>query len=47
VTAADGSYSFTGLPHGSYVVREADESDYEHTYPTTTGGILWPAGVSN
>lgn len=47
ITGADGSYTFSGLDHGVYVVRDVDGPEYEHTYPTTTGGILWPAGVSN
>jgi serine-aspartate repeat-containing protein C/D/E len=47
VTAPDGSYSFVGLPPGAYVVREILETGHEATYPTTTGGILWPSGVSN
>ena len=47
-TAADGSYSFlTDLAPGSYVVRELRHSGREHSYPTTTGGILWPTGTSN
>jgi hypothetical protein len=47
VTAADGSYSFSGLEPGAYVVREVLKSGYEATYPGTTGGTLWPSGVSN
>jgi len=47
VTAADGSYSFSDLSPGAYVVREIVSAGYEHTYPTTVGGILWPDGVSN
>ncbi|NUQ64040.1 MAG: cadherin-like domain-containing protein [Pirellulales bacterium] len=46
-TGADGSYSFAGLTPGAYVVREILGSGYVRTFPTTTGGILWPAGVSN
>jgi hypothetical protein len=47
-TAGDGSYSFTtNLKPGSYVVRALHFSGREHTYPTTTSGVLWPAGVSN
>ncbi len=48
VTGVDGSYSFTtSLAPGSYVVRELRHSGREHSYPTTTSGILWPGGVSN
>ncbi len=47
VTLADGSYSFTDLSPGAYVVREIASAGYEHTYPTTVGGILWPSGISN
>jgi uncharacterized protein (DUF2141 family) len=48
LTAADGTYSFlTDLAPGSYVVRELRHSGREHSYPTTTGGILWPGGTSN
>ena len=46
-TAADGTYAFTGLTPGSYVVRDLLESSRERTYPNTTGGTLWPAGTSN
>jgi serine-aspartate repeat-containing protein C/D/E len=48
VTGLDGSYSFTtDLGPGSYVVRALHHSGTNHTYPTTTGGILMPGGVSN
>lgn len=48
ISAADGTYSFsTTLTPGAYVLRELHHSRREHTYPTTTGGILWPTGVSN
>ena len=48
LTGADGSYSFvTGLAPGAYVVRALYHSGRSHTYPETTGGVLWPAGVSN
>ena len=47
VTLADGSYSFTGLTPGAYVVREVLETGFGHSYPTTTSGTLWPAGTSN
>jgi hypothetical protein len=47
-TGADGTYSFvTNLQPGSYVLRELHPSGTTQTSPTTTGGILWPTGVSN
>lgn len=47
-TGADGGYAFTtDLTPGSYVLRELRHSGREHSYPMTTGGILWPTGVSN
>ncbi len=47
VTAADGSYTFTGLAPGAYVVRDVLAPGYSPTYPGTVGGTLWPQGVSN
>ncbi len=47
VTAADGSYSFTGLTPDAYVIREIASAGYELTFPTTTDGTLWPTGTSN
>lgn len=46
-TGADGSYSFTNLSAGAYVIREIVSAGYSQTSPTTLGGILWPTGVSN
>ena len=46
VTGDDGSYSFTGLTPGAYIVRE-DSNHGPRTYPNNGGGVLWPAGVSN
>lgn len=46
VTGPDGSYSFTELTPGAYIVRE-DSSHGPKTYPENGGGVLWPAGVSN
>ncbi|MEQ1825297.1 MAG: Ig-like domain-containing protein [Pirellula sp.] len=49
VTGDDGSYSFTGLTPGAYIVREdhSGSSGHNHTYPNTGGGTLWPTGISN
>jgi len=47
VDGVDGVYIFTDLAPGAYVVREISTPGYGQTYPTTTGGVLWPAGVSN
>lgn len=47
VTGADGSYSFTDLDPGAYIVRELLIDSETGTYPETTGGILWPSGTSN
>ena len=46
-TSVDGTYSFTGLNPGAYVVRDLLEAGHEHTYPNTVGGTLWPTGTSN
>ncbi|MBL8817101.1 MAG: hypothetical protein JNL58_13820 [Planctomyces sp.] len=46
-TLTDGSYSFTGLTPGAYVVREVIGSGYSHGYPGTRSGDLWPEGTSN
>lgn len=46
-TATDGSYSFQNLIPGAYVVREVVDPSRSHSYPTTTGGTLWPTGTSN
>lgn len=47
VSGSDGSYSFTNLSPGKYVIRSILPADREHTYPSTVGGILWPTGTSN
>ncbi|MFM9066884.1 MAG: SdrD B-like domain-containing protein, partial [Planctomycetota bacterium] len=47
VTASDGSYLFTGLAPGAYVVRQAASSSYNVTFPQTSSGTLWPEGTSN
>lgn len=39
ITLADGSYSFTDLTPGAYVVREVETSGFALTYPTTTGAF--------
>ncbi|MCA9194868.1 MAG: cadherin-like domain-containing protein, partial [Planctomycetales bacterium] len=46
-TLADGSYSFTELEAGAYVVREIVPAGYQQTFPQTVSGILWPEGVSH
>ena len=46
-TGIDGSYSFVGLTPGAYVVREHSSYTAPHTYPTTGGGVLWPAGTDH
>jgi len=47
ITLEDGSYSFTDLSPGAYVVREVVSAGHTQTSPTTLGGTLWPAGFSN
>lgn len=47
VTGDDGSYAFVGLTPGAYVVREEGGVAGPHTYPTTGGGVLWPAGANH
>jgi YDG domain/SdrD B-like domain len=47
ISGPDGSYAFLNLSPGKYVVRSIDPPEHEHTYPTTTGGTLWPPGTSN
>ena len=36
VTAADGSYSFTGLPAGEYIVNEIQQTGWTPTHPIET-----------
>lgn len=47
VTDSDGSYGFSGLAAGAYVLREVTDAGYTQTAPDTVGGILWPAGTSH
>ncbi len=47
LTSDDGSYSFPGLEPGAYVIRQIIDSGHQGTYPSTTGGTLWPDGTSN
>lgn len=47
VTLADGSYAFTDLVPGAYVIREIVAAGHTQSSPTTLGGIMWPSGVSN
>jgi hypothetical protein len=46
-TQSDGSYAFSGLTPGAYVVRQVLDLGHTGTFPATSGGILWPQGVSN
>lgn len=46
-TGEDGSYAFTGLTPGAYIVRERSGFSGRRTYPTTGGGVLMPTGTSN
>ncbi|MCA9135963.1 MAG: tandem-95 repeat protein [Planctomycetales bacterium] len=46
-TDAEGAYHFYDLTPGAYVVRELGEGVGPRTYPTTTGGILWPDGTDH
>lgn len=47
LTAADGSYTFTGLSPDVYIVREVVSDGSFLTFPTTLGGIYWPSGESH
>ena len=47
VSGLDGSYAFTNLSPGKYVIRSILPAEREHSYPGTIGGILWPTGTSN
>ena len=47
ITGSGGSYSFTGLTPGAYVIRTVIGGERHRSYPETGGGILWPAGTSN
>ncbi|MBX7168715.1 MAG: hypothetical protein K1X74_20430 [Pirellulales bacterium] len=47
VTGADGSYAFTGLTPGAYVIRQVLPTGHVYSYPGPTGGTLWPMGTSN
>ncbi|OPY54449.1 MAG: Cna protein B-type domain protein [Methanosaeta sp. PtaU1.Bin112] len=48
VTAADGSYSFTGIAPGSYTVEEAAQSGWTQSYPSTSDSypVTLVSGVS-
>lgn len=39
MTAADGTYTFSGLPADTYVVREVVQTGWEQTFPSNGGGI--------
>ncbi len=47
ITSADGSYTFSGLATGAYVIREVLQPGYSRSYPQSQAGILWPGGTSN
>ena len=47
VTDSAGSYTFTGLASGAYVLREITAPGEMPTAPDTVGGILWPTGTSH
>jgi hypothetical protein len=47
VTAADGTYSFPGLPNGSYSVNETDPAGATSTSPNTIAVTLNGADVPN
>ncbi len=48
VTDANGDYAFTGLPAGTYIVREEPQAGWRQTYPglPATGGHLVAIGNS-
>jgi glutamine cyclotransferase len=41
ITAADGSYAFTNLPAGKYVVREEVATGHQHTFPRVAKARLF------
>ncbi len=47
ISGPDGSYSFTGLDAGAYIVREVVPAGWLQTLPDTRDGILWPQGTSH
>jgi VCBS repeat-containing protein len=47
ITDENGVYTFVGLTEGAYVVRSDVSAGYLPSYPTTTGGVLWPEGTSH
>lgn len=40
-TNADGSYEFTDLSPGTYMVRELQQTNWEQTWPNSLLGIAW------
>lgn len=44
VTAANGTYAFSGLPSGPYVVREEGQSGWRQTFPASGHSVLLAAG---
>ncbi|MGV2340836.1 MAG UNVERIFIED_CONTAM: hypothetical protein LVR18_44925 [Planctomycetaceae bacterium] len=46
ISGPDGSYAFSSLLPGAYVVREKVRPPGNISVPPTGGGILWPPGTS-
>lgn len=44
ITAADGSYSFTGLPAGNYTIEETQPNGYGSSSPNSVSVTLPPGG---
>jgi subtilisin-like proprotein convertase family protein/V8-like Glu-specific endopeptidase len=47
VTAADGSYAFTGLAAGMYTVAEVVQSGWQQTFPGASGATSWPLAATS
>ena len=41
VTGADGTYTITGVPAGTYKVAEVPQPGWQQTYPTASNGAEW------
>lgn len=46
MTGLDGTYSFTGLPDGTYTVCEVMQSGYEQIFPSLVWGSPCPGGLA-